>query len=313
MEPAGEPTPPLSRTASLNGRVLLEDGSEVADTLSLGEIAVTAEGTSVNVPSTILKLDPDGNFRHAFKAGDYRFKVAVFSGDYIIRSVTADGIDLRTDSLTLNGDMPISVEIRVARRVDTGDGRVLGTVIEAVTNAASSADRIVLCCFASGGAERISTHVQPDGTFAFHGIPSGRYTAELRGGNSLDVANPVVEVAPGGVSALKLYASPAMATVEVTVSLDTGDRLPYKPDTSIVFTGSSGAFRVAASVVVGNLFRASVPSGGEYAVTVSKTAAGYSIKSIVDANQTDLLHGGLFIASSRPAAPSRIVVTLTKN
>ena len=85
-----------------------------------------------------------------------------------------------------------------------------------------------------------------------------------------------------------------MIAIDVTLKLDTGERLPYKPDTSIVFTGTSGAFRIAASCVVGNLFRASVPANESYAVTVSNVAAGYAVQSIVDSDMTDLLHGGLF-------------------
>lgn len=104
-----------------------------------------------------------------------------------------------------------------------------------------------------------------------------------------------------------------VVVIDVTLRLDTGERLPYKPDTSIVFTGTAGAPPVAASCVVGNLFRASVPANDSYALTVSNLAPGYAVQSIVDASMTDLLHGDLFTAATRPAVPSRIVITLTKN
>jgi hypothetical protein len=106
---------------------------------------------------------------------------------------------------------------------------------------------------------------------------------------------------------------PQAVDTDVTLRLDTGGRLPYWPDTSIVFTGTTGAFRVAASCVVGNLFRASVPAGESYTMTVSNVAPGYAVQSIVDTRMTDLMHGGLFTAAASSAAPSRIVVTLTKN
>jgi hypothetical protein len=48
-------------------------------------------------------------------------------------------------------------------------------------------------------------------------------------------------------------------------------------------------------------------------MTVSNVAPGYAVQSIVDTRRTDLMHGGLFTAAASSAAPSRIVVTLTKN
>jgi len=126
------------------------------------------------------------------------------------------------------------------------------------------------------------------------------------------VANPNIDVPAAGISGLKLLSASQMVAVDVTVRLDTGGRLPYKPDTSIVFTGSQGTIRVAASPVVGNLFRASVPANESYALSVANTASGYAIQSVVDAAMTDLFHGGRFTASSSPAAPPRVVITLTK-
>jgi hypothetical protein len=48
-------------------------------------------------------------------------------------------------------------------------------------------------------------------------------------------------------------------------------------------------------------------------MTVSNVAPGYAVQSIVDTRMTDLMHGDLFTAAASSAAPSRIVVTLTKN
>jgi hypothetical protein len=115
-----------------------------------------------------------------------------------------------------------------------------------------------------------------------------------------------------GVTNTPSQVSQALAT-DVTLRLDTGGRLPYWPDTSIVFTGTAGTFRVAASCVVGNLFRAQVPGGESYALTVSNVAAGFAVRSIVDTRRTDLMRDGIFRPAVSPSAPSRIVVTLTRN
>jgi len=104
-----------------------------------------------------------------------------------------------------------------------------------------------------------------------------------------------------------------LVTVDVTVRDETGDRLPYKPDISIVFNGTDGEFRVAASCVVGNLFRAAVPANRTFTVSVNNVASGYNVESVVDSNMTDLMHDGLFTAIPRVSSPSRIVITLKKN
>ena len=51
-----------SEMAELSGRVLLEDGSEVSDSLSLGEIAMNATGNSTSTSTTTVNLDANGRF-----------------------------------------------------------------------------------------------------------------------------------------------------------------------------------------------------------------------------------------------------------
>jgi hypothetical protein len=155
--------------------------------------------------------------------------------------------------------------------------------------------------------------LRSDGTFEFVGVAPGSYTAELRGSRNITIVNPAFNVGSVGVFGLKLISVPQVVAVDVTLQLDTGDRLPYWPDTSIVFTGTAGTFRVAASCVVGNLFRAQVPGGESYALTVSNVAAGFAVRSIVDTRRTDLMRDGIFRPAVSPSAPSRIVVTLTRN
>jgi hypothetical protein len=260
-----------------------------------------------------MRLGGDGRFHRTMAAGEYRFRITEFSQNYLVRSITAGGTDLLKENLKVSGNSPVSVEIRVARRNDSGTGKVLGQVLDNVTNAPSQADRVVLCCFASGPAERLFTPLRSDGSFEFDGVPPGSYAAELRGSRNVIIVNPTFNVGSDGVSGLKLISAPQVVAVDVTLQLDTGDRLPYWPETSIVFTGATGTLRVAASCVVGNLFRAQVPAGESYALTVSNVAAGFAVQSIVDTRRTDFMRGGIFRPSVSPSAPSRIVVTLTRN
>jgi hypothetical protein len=309
------PIPPVAplEMAEVIGRVLLEDGSDVSDPQSLGEVAINATGKSSGIAVTITRLDGDGRFHRTMAAGEYRFRITEFTQNYLVRSITAGGTDLLKENLKVSGNSPVSVEIRVARRNDSGTGKVLGQVLDNVTNAPSLADRVVLCCFASGPAERLFTPLRSDGSFEFDGVAPGSYTAELRGSRNITIVNPAFNVGSVGVFGLKLISVPQVVAVDVTLQLDTGDRLPYWPDTSIVFTGTAGTFRVAASCVVGNLFRAQVPGGESYALTVSNVAAGFAVRSIVDTRRTDLMRDGIFRPAVSPSAPSRIVVTLTRN
>jgi hypothetical protein len=312
---AGTPISPVAPLAmtEITGRVLLEDGSEVSDAQSLGEITINATGNSSSIATTTMRLDGNGRFHRTMAAGEYRFRITEFSQNYLVRSITAGGTDLLKVNLEVSENSPVSVEIRVTRRNDSGTGKVLGQVLDSVTNAPSQADRVVLCCFASGPAERLFTPLRPDGSFEFDGVAPGSYTAELRGSRNVTIVNPAFNVDLAGVSGLKLISVPQVVAVDVTLQLDTGDRLPYWPDTSIVFTGTTGTFRVAASCVVGNLFRAQVPAGESYALTVSNVAAGFAVQSIVDTRRTDLMRDGIFRPAVSPTSPSRIVVTLTRN
>jgi hypothetical protein len=309
------PIPPVAplEMAEIIGRVLLEDGSDVSDPKLLGEVAITATGKSSGIAATTMRLDGDGRFHRTLADGEYRFRITEFTQNYLVRSITAGGTDLLNENLKVSGNSPVSVEIRVARRNDSGTGKVLGQVLDRVTNAPSQADRVVLCCFSSGPAERLFTPLRSDGSFEFDGVAPGSYTAELRGSRNVTIVNPAFNVGSAGVSGLKLISVPQVVAVDVTLQLDTGDRLPYWPDTSIVFTGTTGTFRVAASCVVGNLFRAQVPGGESYALTVSNVAAGFAVRSIVDTRRTDLMRDGIFRPAVSPSAPSRIVVTLTRN
>jgi hypothetical protein len=309
---AGVPISPAPLgMAEITGQVLFQDGSEVSDKQSLGKITITPTGNSTG-PITIT-IDANGRFVRTITAGEYRFRIAEFPGSYLIQSMTAGGVDLLNAPLQLSGSSTTAVEIWVARKTDKDGGKVIGRVLDSATNAPSQADGVVLCCFPSGPAERISTPLHSDGSFEFDGIPSGSYTAELRASRKLTMVNPEFNVAAAGVTNLKFISVPELVVIDVTLRLDNGGRLPYWPDTSIVFVGTTGPVRVVATCVVGNLFRASVPANESYVLSVTNVAAGYSVQSIVDSRMTDLMHGAVFDASGRSAGSPRIVVTLVKN
>ena len=190
-------------------------------------------------------------------------------------------------------------------------------------------------------ATEIAVKAGPDGKYRIANIPAGQYyvlartadtttyypgTRDIAGATvvsiqpaavleGIDFANFVTGDRPASppVPDESAVSVPQLVVVDVMLRLDTDGRLPYWPDTSIIFTGANDASRVSASCFVGNLFRASVPANASYTLSISNVAPGYAIQSIVDSRMTDLLHGGVFAADARPGAPSRIVVTLTKN
>jgi len=299
--------------ANVTGQLLLETGAEIQDAESLGEIVVSAASDLNNVSTTVVKFDSRGRFAHGLGFGEYRFRFGVLSEEYVVRSMTSGTADLMKDTLKVRGDAPVSVEIRLVRRTETGVAMIRGKVLDGLSNAPPPAGRLALCCFAFGPAERISTVIHPDGTFAFSTVPPGHYTAELPGKTSLVVSNPGIDVTNAGVEGLKLFSAPGMVPISVTVALDTHERLPYMPDASIVFSGASGNFRVAASPVIGNTFQAYLPANDVYTVTVSNIAEGYAVHSITDAGNVDLLHGGRIVALSSSVVSSlRVEITLTK-
>jgi hypothetical protein len=301
------------KMVEITGRVLTEDGSEISESLPIGGIAITESGNSSGIAATTMRLDGNGRFGRNIPAGEYRFRITEFSQNYFVRSMTSGGTDLLNNEIEVSGSAPVSMEILVSRKNDLTAGRVIGRVLDSETNSPPQADRVVLCCFTSGPVERITTPLRSDGTFEFDGVPAGSYTAELRGSREPEIVNPNVSVVGSGVSELNLISASRVVPVDITLRLDTGERLPYKPDTSIAFIDKTREFRVAASSVVGNLFRASVPANSSYEVTISNVGKGYAVQSIVDARMTDLLHGGVFMPTAGPADPARIVVTLTKN
>jgi hypothetical protein len=218
---------------------------------------------------------------------------------------------VRLDALHFTGPLP--AVNRVSGRIVAAAGALPGIAVELrSTNAAAS----LL-------PPRPSRQVQPDvgGLFELNDVPSGTYTLEARLADGEFVTRDVI-VAEKPVSGVQLMFRNVMESVKdasvsplvpvaVTVRLDTGDRLPYKPDTSIVFTGVTGKTRVAASVQVGNLFQASVPPNDSYSISVSNTAAGYAVQSIVS-GATDLMNGGRLMAGSNTTGALNVVVTLTK-
>jgi len=236
---------------------------------------------------------------------------------------------------TLPSSEPATAAVRtgaISGQIRASDPEALRKVRVSVIAVPKSDDR----------STEIAVAANTDGKYRLDNIPAGQYyvLARLADGTlyypgAADIAGAtIVSIQPGamteGIDFPNIVASGSSTSstltaetaeiservlmeVDVTLRLDAGGRLPYWPDTSIVFTASEGAIRVAASCVVGNLFRASVPANESYSLTISNVAPGYSIQSIVDTRMTDLLHGGLFTASGRPQAPSRIVVTLARN
>jgi len=259
--------------------------------------------------------------------------VAIFAG-IVVLSVAVFAVQ----KVVKRGDVPVAVPTIPAQstkpaaavvqtgamsgQIRTAGGEVLRRVrvaVVAVPNSGMPSTEIVV-------------ESNADGRFRLENIPAGRYyvfassidsptyypgTRDVSGAKVVTVqAGTVLE----GINFTRVATvrnptppAPQLVAVDVTIRHEFGERLPFKPDASIVFTSTTGDSQIAASHFVGNLFRVNLPADSSYAVSVSGIAAGYTIQSVVDDNSTDLLNGGDFSTKSRKSVPARIVVTLSKN
>ena len=275
--------------------------------------------------------------------------VAVFAGIVVLsvagivvwQAVEREDVASRSAPIPAQSSKPVAAVIRtgaMSGQIRTSSGEVLRKV------------RVALVAVPTSGkpSPEIAVESSADGKYRLENIPAGRYyvlassidsptyypgTQDVSGAKVVTVqAGTVLEgidftrvaraskptpaaasVPPAGVSGGNLQSASELVAVDITIRHETGERLPFKPDASIVFTATKGDLQIAASHFVGNLFRVSLPADSSYAVAVSGTAAGYTIQSIVDDNKTDLLHGGLFSPNSGKSVPARIFVTLSSN
>jgi hypothetical protein len=262
--------------------------------------------------------------------------LAVFAGLVVLSAaVFAVKQVMKRDDVS-NTVVPIPEQTSKPAVVEVRTGSMSGQVKTAKGEARRKVRVAVIAVPNSGlPSTEIAVESGADGRFRLENIPAGRYyvlatsidsptyypgTPDVSGAKVVTVqAGAVLEgidftrVEPADVSGENQASASQMVAVDVTIRHESGERLPFKPDASIVFTATSGDFQIAASHFVGNLFRVSLPANNSYTVAVSGTAAGYTIQSIVDGRNTDLLHGGFFKANPGKSARARIFVTLSKN
>jgi len=211
--------------------------------------------------------------------------VSSFPQEYTIRSITAGTRNLLNNNLVV-GSVPVLVEIRIAHK-NSASGVVRGTAINGTLGGPSSAERVELCCFPTGPAERIFAPLHADGSFEFTGVPPGHYTAELIGKSSYRLSNPVIDVADNqGISGIQLSAlSPLVPTV-VNFVFPLTDR---RSDISILHAYvADDHTRFLTDVIVKNgdpiqtrpVSNTSLPANVEYTIRVRDLPNGYRVQSV---------------------------------
>jgi hypothetical protein len=280
------------RAAGISGRIVGNDGKAIPDASLFGEaVLATASNPSI-VISTLLPIARDGSFSRLLPAEEYRFFLRQLPEEYSIDSIKAGSVDLMKDTLKFTGTEPAIVEVRVAKRVRSSDAMgvsVTGRTLDAVTGTPPVAERITLCCWEGGPAQRFSAPLKPDGSFAFAGIPPGTYSIGLQTREGLPVLfiverNVVVEAQT--ISGLDFSSTPGFGELLANIVVESGAAsLPAPAAMSIVFTGSNGRLRVTAMRLPTGQYHATLPAGDRYTVSVLNPPEGFAVKSILGSTE----------------------------
>jgi hypothetical protein len=209
----------------LAGRLVLEDGSAVPDP----ELFVSGVLSSTSNPnlilSTLLPFSAGGVFAGVPDKGESRFYFRNVPEEYEIRSITAGAVDLVKEPLKFDGTQSVVVEARVARRGSSSSGssvRITGVVRDG-SGATPAASRVELCCLDRNFMNALSAPIRPDGSFEFSGVPSGKYTPELRvgaGHDTIRIMSATIERTSGLIK-LQMV-SGTSATIPVIIDVPTG-------------------------------------------------------------------------------------------
>ena len=268
----------------ITGRVLWQDGTPVSDPV-LNQVAFRTAANS-NL-TTILPISKDGGFNGVLDSKEYRVFIRNLPERYRIESITSGTADLTKESLKLDDEHPANVQIRVSP-AKSAIANVTGRIVDVLSGMPSAADRVQICCFASGSFERVSTELLSDGSFQFSGVPAGRYELEMRGKTPGRIVEPLVEVGDRGQTRLSLLSAPQFVNLAIGISTDGSIPRPQRMNVSVTFTPSSGeTFRITASGPVEEVLTASVPIGIQYDVSISGLPAGFKVKSLSGATISD--------------------------
>ena len=303
------------RLGALSGRLVEDDGRPFADAQLFGDAIVTTADNPNILASTILPIATDGTFKRLIEAGLYRFYLRTLPEEYSVRSITAGGVDLLREMVTINGTDPLDVEVRVGRRTASSDPSLVsvkGQVLDAVTGTPPPAARITLCCRESGPAQEFSAPLKSDGTFEFAAVPTGHYAVGLKpkpGMANLFVATDGIDVANSGVSGLEFVSTTQFGPLAATIVFEGGNPLPRESAASVVFSGLGGRVRLKSWRGPDGIYTASLPIGARYDVTVEPLPEGYVVKSVTGSTEP---RPQSYPPIGVPPPPTPIVITLER-
>jgi hypothetical protein len=296
------------------GRVLWPEGTSVSDPM-LNQIAFSTTVNPQLTATTIVPISQGGEFKSVLDSKEYRVFIRNLPERYQVESITSGAEDLTLRTLKLDDDHPVNLQIRVVPKKNA-IVNVSGRILDVLSGMPAAADRVQLCCFASGPFERLSTELLPDGSFQFSGVPAGRFELEMKGKMAGRIVDPLVVVDNQGQTRLKLLSAQQFANLAIGISTDGSIQRPQPLDVSVTFTPTSGeTFRVTASGPVDEVLSASVPMGIPYDVSIRGLPAGFRVKSMSGSTGPVLSpdspagSAGVYQASSN----ATLMITLTRS
>ncbi|HET9219901.1 MAG TPA: carboxypeptidase-like regulatory domain-containing protein [Terriglobia bacterium] len=302
------------RAAVLSGRIVAEDGSPFPDARAFVDAIVSTTSEPNMIATTFLPIAGDGSFSRILEADTYRFMLRALPEEYFLKSITTGSVDLMREPLKIDGTAPEYVEVRVGKRtpVSSPSGvRVRGRVLDAVSGAPSSAERVSVCCRETGPVQRFSTPIDADGSFEFTGIPSGHYLFSLQVRSGTPNLFPVegsIELGVSDISAIEVLSTPQFG--ELAARLFVEGNLPPGTDRdamAVVFTGSNGKVRVVAGRRESGSYSALLPSGDRYNLAVTNLPEGFFVKDVSGSTEVQTPS---FPRTGSPPVPTPIVITV---
>jgi hypothetical protein len=265
--------------AVLSGQITLDDGSPLPDPQVFSDAIVSTVNNPNLILSTVLPLSATGSFASVLEAGEYRFYLRNLPGEYAIQSMRSGTVDLLKETLKITGAEAVSVDIRVARRVEPAAVNVSGVMLDNISGKPPAAERVTLCCRETGPAERLSTRLQADGSFEFQGVPPGKHTVGLQtqgGQPTRHTVDPsIIAVGSEPLTGVKFKTSAGFVQLGARVMVE-GRQGPAGV-VRIAFVGASGVASMSAPTE--GVAIATVPSGDVYVINVDPPM-GYAVKSI---------------------------------
>jgi hypothetical protein len=281
-----------NRQRDLWGRMAFEDGSELqVGTLRQFAFILTSDKVQhIAQPFTVQQ----GLFAfQSIDPGEYVVSVAPLRLGYYLKSMTFGNVDLTRNPLTFGADganTQIQVFLTKTRPAGTPPGvRVKGRIIgwspggtELELNAVSTT--VVNRGHSEDLFSVASVTPRDDGSFELEGVPPGQYVISRYGSDRStafdvagnDVSNLEVELNGNNRGTAVALNRNAIRSIRGTVEVDGGAIPEFIVTVTTVRTGAAATQTVAVS---SKEFSIQLPEG-EYRVSISGLARGYSIESV---------------------------------